>query len=551
LSLDILLGNSFDSKWSNLLHYNNGDKQIISDEFYLSASVKHSPVDEKVKMIELVNSNKGFEVACNFPARYKLLQKNQNLQLKEYDLRKCTELQTFLNGFSKDNINLVFTSEYVNNPSSAFGHIMLLFTDDNKSIELGDAVHFAAKTNKQDGFFEYSYNGFSGKYYGYFIREPFYNKIYEYNTLEQRYMYIYKLDFTKEEILELLYHLFELRKARFKYYFLDGNCASRTTELLKVIQDDNIENKSFYYLPINTLEDFEYKITDTQKFIPLLNKLKLLIMKMNSEEKSLFFNIINNKSFVDKETPDIVKEAMVSYTTFHFRKLKKVYRNYNSVMEQSYQKEVIQDNSLQPLAKTKPSNLTIGMYRKSDMDYVYMSYRPLFLELFDYQNNSMQESEITTFNWDARVNDNKMILDRFDLANIKSLPKVSKFFRPVSWSLYSGFNRENESEYLSWINEFAIGKTYSFENSYISLLGYIGFENDRFYGKPEIIYSYYFSNRIKLGFKNYYKKYIKESYSLNRYYLSYKKEKISYGISLIEKDAITSKDVLFTVKYNF
>ncbi|MDD3056389.1 MAG: DUF4105 domain-containing protein [Aliarcobacter sp.] len=270
--------------------------------------------------------------------------------------------------------------------------MMLLFSNENEPLEIGDVVHFAAKTSTDDNFLKYSYKGMTGQYNGYFIREPFFKKIYEYNTLEQRYMYIYTLDFTKEEIRTILYHLYELRKATFKYYFLDGNCASQTTDLLNIINIKNYK-KSFYYLPIQTVSDIKDRIKNKDRFIPLLNKLNLLIQKMTPEEKKLFNELIEIQKEIDKNTPNIVKEAMVIYTTFNFRRFHNIHKNYENVMSQNYQKQNIKDDTPDPLLKTKPSNIGLGYYTNKNENYFAIQYRPLFIDLFDIQNNDCSDAK--------------------------------------------------------------------------------------------------------------------------------------------------------------
>jgi len=265
LFIIILIVNLYsDEKWNKLLHHYNGENQIVSNEFYLTNNINSTSKEELKKTVKLLNSKFGEKIACNFPARYNYLKSN-NYNIQNFDLSKCNKLNDFIENFNKDKVSIVFTSEYTNSPSSAFGHTMLLFSDDNKSLNIGDAVHFVAKTNNKDGFFKYANKGLNGSYNGYFLREPFFKKIYEYNTLEQRYMYIYTLDFSKKQILQLLYHLFELRKATFKYYFLDGNCASQTTDLLNTVTD-NYRQDSIYYLPINAVYNYEKNIIDFYRF---------------------------------------------------------------------------------------------------------------------------------------------------------------------------------------------------------------------------------------------------------------------------------------------
>lgn len=538
------------NSWNKLLHYYNNENQITSKEFFLSDSLHITPIKELTATINLLNSENGKTIACNFPARYKYLKIN-NYNIPNFNLSQCKELTFFLDSFSKDNVSLVFTSEYINNPSSAFGHIMILFSDNNSSLNIGDAVHFSAKISKKDGFFKYSYKGFNGKYNGYFIREPFFKKIYEYNTLEQRFMYIYTLDFSQEQILQLLYHLFELRKASFKYYFLDGNCATQTTDLLNIVTKKmRVEN--IYYLPIDTINSYKNNIIKKEEFIPLASKLDLILKKMTLKEQKLFNKIIITNQQIDKNSPDIVKEAMVFYTTFNFRRFHKVYKNYNSVNEQIYKKQHLQYPSLNPLNKTKPSNIGLGLYNQNNQKFFYLHYRPLFLDIFDIQLNNMQESQINTLTFDLIINNNNIKIKNFDLANIKSFTTQLTFYKPVSWSIYSGFNRENKNDNLKFNNEVGLGRTVRIINKITaSILLYIGTDDWDFYTKPYLVVNTYLSNNIKLGGSFYYKKYIDNNYQKNQIFLSTKKDNFLYTFEYINDSSIYTNKYLFSIKYNF
>jgi len=540
----------FANQWSNLLHYTNGENQIISNEFFLSEVYNPTPNQELNSTIKLLNSENGNLIACNFPARYSYL-KNNNHNIPNFNLNKCIKLSKFINNFGTDKLSLIFTSEYTNNPSSAFGHTMLLFQNNNESFEIGDAVHFAAETSKKDGFLKYSYKGFNGKYKGYFLREPFYKKIYEYNTLEQRYMYIYTLDFNKEDIKQIIYHLYELRKATFKYYFLSGNCATQTTDLLNIINDNKREDK-IYYLPIDTIKQYKKNIISKSKFIPLINKLNLLIKKMSKREKKLFYKIINNKEDISPKYPDIVKEAMVYYSTFYFRRFHRVFKNYDSSMNQVYTEQNIKDKSLNPLDKTQPSNIGIGLYANKDNDYLYFHYRPLFIDIFDIQLNSMQQSTVDTFTFDIISNNKNTKLIKFDLANIKSFTTQTKFYKPVSWSIYCGLNRNNIDNGLKINTELGLGKTNSiFKNSIINTMLYLGSDNSEFYIKPYINFNTTFNGNLKGGISTEYKKYSNDYYYLNQGFITLKDNNLIYQIKYENDNSTYSNRLLLSVKYNF
>lgn len=546
----LLIANENNLTWEKLLHYKHNENQIKSKEFYLSINPSISPKEELDLTKELLKSKDGFKIACTFPARYEFIKSNFS-DTPTFNLEECKELNEYLNSFPKDKLSIVFTSEYTNNPSSAFGHIMLLFSNENESFEIGDAVHFAAKTSTDDNFFKYSYNGMTGKYNGYFIREPFFKKIYEYNTLEQRYMYIYTLDLTKDEIKLILFHLYELRKATFKYFFLDGNCASQTTDLLDVILNVN-SSDNFYYLPINTVQDFENKVSEKHRFIPLINKLNLLIQKMNSSEKKEFNRIIETKEDIAESTPHIVKEALVIYTTFNFRRFHNVYKNYENVMSQNFEKQEIKDISPDPLMKTKPSNFGIGYYSNKNDNYINIEYRPLFINLYDIQNNDLQESQVETFTIDFLINNKSAKLNTLDIIDIKSLPLQLDYYKPISWNIYSGFNRENNKEELLYTNEFGIGRTLEFMDiSRLSFLINAGIDNLDYFIKPNMLIETFITSNSKIGISSYFKQYERDDFYKNEMFFSYKYFDNIITLRLISDYTENDKKYFLSSKFNF
>jgi hypothetical protein len=548
----LILTLSYSSQWENLLHFNNNQNQISSNEFYLSGNINATPQDELNATIKLLNSKQyGNIIACNFPARYTYLKEN-HYKIPDYNLSKCKKLNTFLDSFNKDRLSLVFSSEYTNNPSSAFGHAMILFGDDNKNINISDAVHFAAKTNSKDGFFKYSYNGFNGKYSGYFIREPFFKKIYEYNTLEQRYMYIYHLDFTKKQIRFLLYHLYELRKATFKYYFMKGNCATQTTDLLNVISGYERKN-SVYYLPIDTIKQYKHHIIAKEKFIPLIDTLNLLIKKMTNKEKELFYKVIKTNSDINDNYPNIVKEALSKYTIFKFRKYHRWYKNYDSIMSQKYTKQNIKDNSPEPLSKTQPSEIGIGIYNQDKQNYLSLHYRPLFIDIFDIQLDKMQQSSVDTFTFDVILNNNITYLQKFDLINIKSFPSQNRFYKPISWEVYIGVNRDNKDNYLKLNNEIGIGRTQNIFNTiFLNTMINTGLDDNSIYLKPSIFLQTYYNKNIKMGIISFYKKYSnKKDYHNNTIFITIKNNNLLYQIKYDNDNSKNKDKILFSIKYNF
>ena len=531
------------NQWENLLHFDD-NYTITNNEFYTTAS--KYPSDELNSSINILNSKNGNNFACNFPARYTYLLKN-NYPIKKYNLLKCKNLTNFTNSFKKDKLSIVFSSEYVNSPSSAFGHIMLLFSDNNKNLDIGDSVHYAALTPNNDGFFKYAYNGATGQYNGHFIREPFFKKIYQYNTKEQRYMYIYNLNFTKEEVLFIIYHLYELRKATFKYYFLDENCATQTANLLNIITNYKKE-KNILYLPIDIIKLYKKNITNTIKYLPTISKLAILNSKMDKKEKLLFKNIIKTHNDINNNYPNIVKNALVQHTIFEFRRFHRWYKNYDNIMNQSYIEEKLTDTSKNPLEKTQPSNLGIGFIFNKNINSLFIEYRPLFIDLYDLQFNKLQQSEVDILNIKVAINKQASSIISINLLSLKSFPLQSIYYNPPSWALYSGINRKNKNEILKFNNEIGIGRTNNSLNINIHTLLFLGFDNADIYLKPYINLNTNFTSSLKSGLILEYKRYKNNTYFYKSIFTTYKQNDILYKLNIEDSKHLK---LYFSINLNF
>ena len=67
---------------------------------------------------------------------------------------------------------------------------------------------------------------------------PYYRKVREYNDIESRDIWEYKLKLSEEEVSRVLLHLWEMQRAEFDYYFLDENCSYQLLSLLDVARED-------------------------------------------------------------------------------------------------------------------------------------------------------------------------------------------------------------------------------------------------------------------------------------------------------------------------
>jgi hypothetical protein len=117
-----------------------------------------------------------------------------------------------------------------------YGHTFLRLGRKNYGSDeplLDYTANFAAQTNTKNGLL-FAIKGLAGGYPGAFSTHPYYIKVQQYNNLESRDLWEYKLNFTQEEIDRLLNHLWELGPTWMSYYFLNKNCSYQLLPVLEV-----------------------------------------------------------------------------------------------------------------------------------------------------------------------------------------------------------------------------------------------------------------------------------------------------------------------------
>ena len=122
-----------------------------------------------------------------------------------------------------------------------FGHTLLRVDakDQTRHKELvAFAINFAAEPETDDNPALFAIKGLIGSYPGRYTVMPYYRKVREYNDIESRDIWEYKLKLNEEEVNRVLLHLWEMQRAEFDYYFLDENCSYQLLSLLDVARED-------------------------------------------------------------------------------------------------------------------------------------------------------------------------------------------------------------------------------------------------------------------------------------------------------------------------
>lgn len=234
-----------DRRWLRLMHYQPSllhgyDSEIDDPKFFLSPEGKHNPEAELTATLKafqdpthLYNSEEE-SVYCRFPARAVLLK--ELFPSFQPQTRSCPKFEQAFNKVYGPRASYVFSSFYLNNPSSAFGHTFIRIhkAESGQSSDLLDyGVNYAANPDSSNPI-SYAFKGLTGQFKGVFTALQYYYKVREYNDAESRDLWEYELNLRPEQIRYMLFHLWELGNAYIDYWYLTENCSYHMLALIEV-----------------------------------------------------------------------------------------------------------------------------------------------------------------------------------------------------------------------------------------------------------------------------------------------------------------------------
>ena len=167
---------------------------------------------------------------CRFPARFAFLARALRIDPARLAARPCPRFDEFWRRVSARSVALIFSSYYLNNPASAFGHTFLRLGKtglgpSGERFELVDqGVDYAATPDTSNAIL-YAFKGLTGLFRGEFTARPYFYKVREYADYESRDIWEYELALAPDELAMLVGHLWELGQTWFDYYYLTENCS--------------------------------------------------------------------------------------------------------------------------------------------------------------------------------------------------------------------------------------------------------------------------------------------------------------------------------------
>lgn len=417
-------------------------------------------------------------------------------------LNACGELTKYRNGFQSKDLYLGYITEFLDSPASAFGHLMVVFHDPHKPMALADVIHFAADSNQEKGL-GYIARGLSGGFSGYFVRDPFFQKSNEYLISEQRAIHLLKIELTDDQIENLILHLYELRKAEFKYYFIDENCAFQLADLLNLaVPDKNYRVASRQaVLPIDVVRLNADRISQRITYAPTHKRINEIAKQLTPTELAEVHEVIHQKKSPNPASSDAVKELLALQYQYAFRRSRKPYPNHAEIDELNFirSNSVIEvDNPLK--RRTSGVGLNVGLLSSGSQSGTRLEIAPLASA--NRMGTLVKESQLDVLTTTLDYTSHRWALNELRLLKVASTPNAHQFNSPWSWGVGISINRYNSSRLLARKFQIELGKTYVLNRVRTEITVGSGVQNQSAtsaYFYPKIAMLYQFSDAAELG----------------------------------------------------
>ncbi|MEL0631766.1 DUF4105 domain-containing protein [Pseudoalteromonas carrageenovora] len=480
--------------WLKLGHYrsttlSNWKSEVDSAGFFLSPTGKVNPIDELNATINAFNRNQTSlqKYSCQFPARYTWLKSKIK---NNWPALNCSELQAWQQIINPQGVTLVFPTAFMNSPSSMFGHTLLRIDakDQTRNKELiAFAVNFAAEPDASDNAAMYALKGLVGSYPGKFSLMPYYKKVREYNDLESRDIWEYKLNLTEQQVKLVLLHLWELQNATFDYFFIDENCSYQLLALLQLAKEElNLTSQfNMQAIPSDTVAALrDNNLLQAPNYRPAFGtKLYHYSTQLSDQQLSdaralMQGKPLNTRNYSEQELVAILEMA---YEWLNFEFYDKAL-NREEIAPRLTKLLIMRSKYAVPSPLSKPakpnaspeqghgsSRLLVKRVHNSNLQHTTnLAYRLAYHDLLDRPAGFIPGAQISFFDLETNLTDNSNThIEHFYLLDAMSLAPDNRVFDSYSWNIKMGFDRQPSQNKRSgrFFTKGGYGKSYGNPNS--------------------------------------------------------------------------------------
>lgn len=510
--------------WSRLLFYQKkilGDPKGIIDSknFYVSPNGKTDLTQEleaTLKAFFKTAHDPNYSAQCLFPRRTKWLK--QMLDDKNFQIptMQCPELEKWITMLNPKGVVLVFSSFYLNNPSSMFGHTFLRIRNSNNALT-DYGINFAAVPDA-DSAVMYSLKGLFGFFEGYIRILPYSFKIQEYNNSESRDIWEYELNFSQEQNLDLALSILEIGNHNIDYYYFDENCSFILLALLDTV-DENFKFSDKFTLWVNPADTIRLisshpNMIKSMNFRPSAEKrFRYRYQLLTKHEQQELHSILKQKQQLTLLTERLpphsiakILDGLLEYIDYEEKlagteTAKKYSQLREDVLKYRASLRIISDvmpNEAPPFERPDqgPAGTSIGIefnHSTRHQTELQFEFIPVLHTLdspsLGYPKDAHLELLSTALRYN--INDRALSLSKIHLVNLVSIPPLYPPSYPIAWNLNIGaeelnaFQNSNQSSAkLLYFAKGGAGMSLQFQWLQFYVLPQIGFayQNKKEYG---------------------------------------------------------------------
>ncbi|WP_334086107.1 DUF4105 domain-containing protein [Helicobacter typhlonius] len=520
--------NIADSKeWRDLLHIDGNKSEIVSPYFFLTPQFGESkniaqdelestirafyqPISsivvpeairqKRLKQIIEYEENdiklptrsidaEDYHALCRFPARFAFLA--SKLDFADLPKVNCVDYEVTRKYIAPSKASIVFPSAHINSPASMFGHTFLLLDSSFNSRLLAFAINYQADADQnKENPIKFAFSGLFGFYTGSYSILPYYDKIKEYANVESRDMWEYELNLSSEEITRLYNHIWELSDAFSWYYFFDKNCSYNILWLLEVARPSLHLRDTFVYQvnPPETLFALKNANLITKAAYRPSKRAKLLAYEkvMNHSQVSLSKALAKGKKVPEDITQDshlslkqkqYILESALEFSEYRFLKGRLEKESYTQIAHNIASTRSTLGANTPPLSPP-PSNplegnqslrITPMVLTNAQGAHPALDFRITFHDLTDNDKGYLKGAQIEFMRvlgyYDtSKTASSAPTLYQFNILSIASIAQMSKFFKPFSYRIETGFNRTFNDDALHYFAAFGGGASVNLWN---------------------------------------------------------------------------------------
>lgn len=450
--------------WHLLLHMPDGSSEIDDPAFFLSKNGKHDASAElKATLAALYNETRLDDNAtgCRYPARREWLR--QTLGLEALPEVHCSAYDALVQKMDPQSVTLVFSAAHVNSPASMFGHTFLRIDSSYESKMLSYAINYAAGADpdKENGVV-FAIKGLFGGYPGFYSLLPYYEKLKEYRDTEQRDVWEYDLDFTRDEVMAMVRHIWELRNVYNWYYFFDENCSYNMFWLMEIARPDARLREQFTYhvIPMETVHATEKEgLVSAKHYRPSKRTILLAYEKVLDRtsaqatlalaDGTLSVSRVQSDTNLDLQTKRYMFEAaseLLQYRLIEGELKKSVYQKRLHTLLSARAalgrgETVPVEQPANPDEGHRATRAVVATGWRDGSAMQTIGIRPAYHDLSDSDVGFLKGTQIEFLDLLARYYQGKIAVEKATLISIVSVSPISRFFTPFSWRTHAGWGQ--------------------------------------------------------------------------------------------------------------